>query len=211
MLRKLFALAFVAGFATGCAVGQKIDYSQQYSSIPTITQGTTLSLGVQDLRPYVISGKKEANFVGVQRGGYGNPFDVTTTSGRPLAEDLLQTFTNTFRSAGTVVTGTTLASSLSPEMAVTTLSEKGSERILYISFKEWKSDSLANSWVIYDVTARIYDRNGKMLGQNHLQGKDAISSSAAMAKSDANNSITQAFQQKIKDLLGGPEIIAALQ
>lgn len=136
---------------------------------------------------------------------------MTTTSGRPLAEDLLQTFTNTFRSAGTVVTGTALASSLSPDMAVAALAEKGSERILRISFTEWKSDSFANSWVMYDVTARIYDKDGKMLGQNHLQGKDAISSSAAMAKSDANNSITQAFQQKIKDLLGGPEIIAALQ
>lgn len=70
MLRKLLGLVFAAGLVSGCAVGQKIDYSQQYSSIPTIAKGTTLSLGVQDLRPYVISGKKEPNFVGVQRGGY---------------------------------------------------------------------------------------------------------------------------------------------
>jgi len=136
---------------------------------------------------------------------------VTTSSGRPLADDLLQAFTNTLRSAGTVVTGSTLSGTLSPEMAISTLAKSGTERILYISFKEWKSDSFANSWIIYDVTAQIYDKNKKLLGSNHLQGKDAITSSAAMAANDANNSITTAFQLKIKELLSSPEIIAALQ
>lgn len=211
MLKKLCALVFVAGLVSGCAVGQKIDYSQQYSNIPPITKGTTLSLGVQDLRPYVLSGEKKSNFVGVQRGGFYNPFEVTTTSGRPLAADLLQAFTNTLRSAGTIVTGTTIDSSLSPEAAIATLSGKGSDRVLYISFKEWKSDSFSNSWVLYDITAQIFDKSGAKLGEKSLQGKDAISSSAALAANDANNSITSAFQWKIKELLSSPEIIAGLQ
>ncbi|MEQ8267740.1 MAG: hypothetical protein RH982_11120 [Parvibaculum sp.] len=211
MLKKLLTLVFVASLASGCAVGQKIDYSQQYSTIPEIARGTTVSLGVQDLRPYVLSGERKSNFVGVQRGGFYNPFDVTTTSGRPLADDLLQAFTNTLKGAGTVVTGTTIASSATPEMAVATLSGKGSDRALYIFFKEWKSDSFSDSWVLYDITAQVFDKNGKMLGESHLQGKDAISSSAALASSDAKNSITSAFQLKIKELLSSPEIIAALQ
>lgn len=211
MLKKFLGLVFMAGLLSGCAVGQKIDYSQQYSNIPPVKHGTTVSLGVQDLRPYVLSGEKQSNFVGVQRGGFYNPFDVTTASGRPLGDDLLQAFTNTLTSAGTVVTGSTLAASLSPEAAVTQLSANGADRVLYIAFREWKSDSYQNSWVLYDITAQIFDKNGVKLGENHLQGKDAISSSAAMAKSDSHNSITSAFQWKIKELLSSPEIVSALQ
>tara|TARA_R110000824_G_scaffold366730_2_gene555587 strand:+ start:101285 stop:101920 length:636 start_codon:yes stop_codon:yes gene_type:complete len=211
MLKKFLGLAFAASLLAGCAVGQKIDYSQQYSNIPTVKHGTTVSLGVQDLRPYVLAGEKDSSFVGVQRGGFYNPFDVNTSSGRPLADDLLQAFTNTLKSAGTIVTGSTLSSSLSPDMAVKTLSKNGSERILYISYREWKSDSFSNSWIVYDITAQIFDKNMKKLGENHLQGKDAITSSAAMAANDANNSITSAFQLKIKELLSNQEIIVALQ
>ena len=49
-----------------------------------------LILAVQDFRPYVLNGDEEPGFVGLQRGGYGNPFDVTTLTGRPMTEDMAE-------------------------------------------------------------------------------------------------------------------------
>ena len=48
----------------------------------------TLILSVEDWRPYVLSHDKEPNFIGLQRGGYGEPWDVTTGSGKPMTEDM---------------------------------------------------------------------------------------------------------------------------
>ena len=45
-------------------------------------------MATQDRREYVLSGNKDPQFVGLQRGGYGNPFDVRTSDDRPLAEDM---------------------------------------------------------------------------------------------------------------------------
>lgn len=60
---------------------------QYIGSDPELLVTTTYAtaVAVQDRRPYVLDGDKDADFVGIQRGGFGNPFDVITTSGRPLA------------------------------------------------------------------------------------------------------------------------------
>ncbi|MGV8996465.1 MAG: hypothetical protein ACOH12_05915 [Parvibaculaceae bacterium] len=211
MFKKIIGLAFAAGLLAGCAVGNKIDYSQQYPAMAPITQGQTVTLGLQDMRPYVLSGDKDANFVGVQRGGYGNPFDVTTSSGRPLADDLLMTFSSALKRGGANVTSTTVAGSKSVAQAVEQLGKNGSNRVMLISFPEWKSDSFMNSWVMYDVTAKVFDKGGKLLGEKHLQGKQSVVAGAAYADNEAANTITDAFSVVIKDLMNAPEIVAALQ
>ena len=43
-----------------------------------------------DQRPTVLRGESPANYVGMQRAGFGNTFNVTTNSGLPFADAVNQ-------------------------------------------------------------------------------------------------------------------------
>ena len=90
MIRKsgwtLVLASVVMVFITGCTVGNKHTY--QGVAVDLDTSGSSsVALATHDQRPYVVSGDKQADFVGLQRGGFGNPFNVTTLSENALAED----------------------------------------------------------------------------------------------------------------------------
>lgn len=40
----------------------------------------SVAIAVLDQRPYVRSGEKDPSFVGIMRGGYGNPFSLYTST-----------------------------------------------------------------------------------------------------------------------------------
>src|SRR5690625_7487914 len=82
----IFAVAAILTM-TGCAIGNKADYRQAVPSISVSTDHEVI-VSVVDERPYVTRGSKRPNYVGTVRGGYYNPFNATTVSGRPLASDL---------------------------------------------------------------------------------------------------------------------------
>jgi hypothetical protein len=95
---KLWMLFVLLGLS-GCAVGNQ----HQYAGVaPDLTLKATHSVAVVvvDRRPYVVSGDKDPDFVGLQRGGFGNPFDVTTASGKALASDIADDVTAAPQEAG---------------------------------------------------------------------------------------------------------------
>ena len=61
----------------GCAAGNQYDYSGSDLALP-ITGSGDIGVAVLDVRPYVLNGDKKPDFVGLQRGGFGNPFDVSS-------------------------------------------------------------------------------------------------------------------------------------
>src|SRR5688500_11517687 len=71
----------------GCAVGNQHAY-HLVSPRLTHTGRMVVVVAVHDQRSYVVDGKKAPDFVGLSRGGFGNSFDVTTVSERPLAADV---------------------------------------------------------------------------------------------------------------------------
>jgi hypothetical protein len=70
----------------GCAVGNKHQYDAAMPQI-NASSGGKAGVGAQDRRAYVLNGDKVETFVGLSRGGFGNPFDVKTESGQPLADE----------------------------------------------------------------------------------------------------------------------------
>ena len=87
-MRNILILFFCV-FLISCAAGNKYNYRAELTSLPlTTTAEKTLLLSLAERRPYVLSGDKTPNFVGLQRGGFGNPFDVTTASGKSLMDDM---------------------------------------------------------------------------------------------------------------------------
>src|SRR5690349_16603822 len=72
-------------------------YKQSYDEvIPKIeaTANRSIVVATHDQRPYIVSGEAKPEVVGVKRGGFGNPFPVSTASGRPLADDMTQVICN---------------------------------------------------------------------------------------------------------------------
>lgn len=60
----------------------------------------TVAVATHDQRPYVVGGNKKPNFVGLSRGGYGNPFDVVTVSGNPLADGFSESISRSLAARG---------------------------------------------------------------------------------------------------------------
>src|SRR4051812_18081252 len=101
---KLAAVLAVAAALGGCAVGQTYKYSDAPMSLEGVSSAGAVAIAVQDARPYVISGNKAPTFVGLQRGGFGNPFDVNTQSGGPLANEIRDAIARALKARGVSVT-----------------------------------------------------------------------------------------------------------
>ncbi len=86
-------------FLAGCAFGNKHAYHNVDANISAA--GTTkVAVATHDQRNYVKNGDKQPDFVGLQRGGFGNPFDITTASGNALAQDVTETICRSLASKG---------------------------------------------------------------------------------------------------------------
>ncbi len=188
-MRTLLILVFTCA-AAGCAVNNVYDYRTAPLVLPV--QGEhAVSLSVTDERPYVLNGKKPASFIGLRRGGYGNPFNVTTTSGEPLAQDMTVALSAALQNAGYTVAG----------------GEKAS-RLLTITLREWKSDVYSNLKLIFDLTLTVLSADGTELASKTLQGEEAIGGGAMMAQH--NEAVRQAFELKMSQLFSDPQIKGAL-
>jgi len=123
----------------GCAAGNKYNYRAEVASLPlkTMTEKTLL-LALDDRRPYVLSGKKNPDFVGLQRGGFGNPFDVTTASGKLMIDDMATSIAASLEQSGYTVE----IAEGGTEMTKLIVLAKNSDayRIIQLQVFEWKSD-----------------------------------------------------------------------
>jgi hypothetical protein len=138
-----------------CAAGNRYDYGNSISGLPVSGTGK-IALAVVDLRPYVQNGTKTADFVGIQRGGFGNPFDVRTGSGRPLADEMRDAIAKAMQKQGYTVVGPTEAAPRKMELRVA----------------EWKTDVMARMKTSYDMALNVYDGSGTLLAQSRTQGED---------------------------------------
>lgn len=139
----------------GCAVGNRYDYGSAISGLPVSGSGK-LAVDVVDARPYVLSGDKKPDFVGLQRGGFGNPFDVRTGSGRPLADEMRDSIAKALQQQGFTVVGGTDAAPRKMELRVF----------------EWKTDVMMKMKTSYDLQLSVFDDGGALLAQSKTQGED---------------------------------------
>src|SRR5687768_6795246 len=98
ILRTLLGIAATI-VVSGCAVGNKHHYHDVVAAIP-VSGDADVTVGVIDKRPYILNGDKKPNFVGLQRGGYGIPFDVTTETGKPLSIDMSTSIAHSLNARG---------------------------------------------------------------------------------------------------------------
>ncbi len=147
----LFILAVT--HLTGCAFGQRVDYTQAVPAL-ALSSDQSVAVVVIDERPYVVSGNKDSKYVGTVRGGYYNPFNMNTHSGLPLAMDLQKA----------VVTALNRASITARDQNYpSTKASLPDQRLLVLRVREWKSDTYMRARFDYDLTTSIYDNQGTQL------------------------------------------------
>ena len=203
---RLFALLVVGAALGGCAIGNKYDYRAATPAV-SVKSDKQVVVAVVDRRTYVLSGNKGSNFIGLQRGGYGNPFDVTTSSGQPLAADFKDILVRALKNSGVDASPSKSSYRLAPETAVTTLASENAERSMIFVIREWKTDTYINAALIYDVTLNVYDGNIR-LASRRLQGRDRLG--AVALPSQVGPLAAAAAKAKMEVLLNDPSINSAL-
>lgn len=213
MVKTLFSiisLLLTGILANGCAVGNKYSYHNTVANIQA-SGSKTVSIATHDQREYILSGRKHPDFVGLQRGGYGNPFNVSTESEKPLAEDMTKTIAASLSGKGFKAVPIMVSHSENEVAAVDKLNASLGEILILLILNEWKSDTATNVALIYDVTLKVYDNAKNPLTEKSLKGRDDLKGDFWNPPAYAKEHVPKAFKQKIEELFNSPEIIKTLQ
>jgi hypothetical protein len=205
----LIACGLVLMTASGCAVGNK----HQYAGVaPDLAIETTraITVAVQDQRPYVLDGDKTPNFVGIQRGGFGNPFDVTTASGNALSSEMATAIVSALEKKNVNATATSVSSNATATQIEEILAAASTDRMLLVKLIEWKSDTYQNTALIYDVRLFVVDATGSVIAENAKQGRDDLGGSFMNPPAHAKTAVPAATRRILEGLLNDPKILAAL-
>jgi hypothetical protein len=192
----------------GCAIGRKHAYD---NGSPRMPRGSrSVALAVQDQRPAVLSGAKRPNFVGLQRGGFGNPFDVTTASGQPLAADFATSIRHGLMRAGYRVIPVPVSDRAAPAQVQAALAQTQAERGLMVQIQEWKADTQMRTALHYSVMLRVFDPAGQELGRAVVFGDDTLGGDFIDPAGHAEEAVPRAYIQKLEELLNSPAVVRAL-
>ncbi|HEY7322582.1 MAG TPA: hypothetical protein VIE89_33880 [Candidatus Binatia bacterium] len=206
---KLISLILtLAGFLlNGCAVGQKFDYAASIINVDSLTPAHSAAVAVLDQRVYIRNGDKKESFVGLSRGGYGNPFDVRTASGLPLASEMATAVVAALRTKGIQAEALTVRPTDGSSQARQALIQAGLDRALLFTLTEWKTDTMMRTGLSYDVTLEVFDRTGKRVARKQLFGKEVSGASILSAEKDAQ----KWFASKVAELFQDDAIAGSLR
>ncbi len=196
-------LLFIA--VTGCAVGVKHDYGT-IAPLFTASGGSPMALAVHDQRAPVLSGKRETDWVGVSRGGYNNPFKVTTVSGKPLADDFGATIARALQARGFTVTTIAAIPTAAPANVVSALVTTGQARLLAVTLKTWQCDVVLVTKLEYSVDASVYGPDGKLTATKTINYSGALGSAL-----DSRDLIPRWYKLALETLFNDEKIVAALR
>jgi len=195
--RRVFAVSALFAIATllgGCVVGQSLPAN--YEVGPAVaTEGTAVAVTVHDERPYVKSGDKPPYFIGLYRGGFGNPFDVTTKDKQPLAGLLQRDLAKELQALGHGVVASADAA-----------------RTLDVGIRDWKFDAMMNGKFGYVLDVRVLGREGQELVQTTVEGTQYIEGSFwTGAKSAVEAKMPELYAGAIRKVVReNPKVSAAL-
>lgn len=187
-----------------CAIGNQYSYESPGMNLPAQGPGE-IGLLVVDRRPYVLDGHKPPNFVGLQRGGYGNPFDVTTQSGKPMSVEMQSSL------ASALVDDHFEVKSLSPAALddsgiVEAVRLAGASRNIVLILNEWKTDAMMNFGISCDVELRILGSDGALLASTRSK---AVKEKLGGAGFESGNAVaaSRAFESKMNQLFSDPKVL----
>lgn len=207
-MRHAILLLAVVLLLGGCAIGNTHRYDLGDADLQVETDKTVAVTAV-DLRPYVRPDDKDASFVGLMRGGFGNPFDITTDSGRPLAEDLTISIVAALQKSGVKAEGTNTPAGTGESAAREALLKVQAERFVLLLVREWKTDTYMNTALINDVTLEVLGPDGATLAEKALKGRENLG--GAFVPADVRVNAEKAIKRKLEEAFSDPAVASALR
>lgn len=194
-------------FLVGCAAGNTYDYG--HANVNLAARGNSdLGLAVIDQRPYVLSGDKKPSFVGLQRGGFGNPFKVSTKSGRALADEMAAALISELKDNGFKAVNLRISKPDSKIIAGT-IRDAAMARNIILTVQEWRTDGFFSFELSYDLRLSILDESANLIAEAETFGSDEKIGGSGFE--DANSiAAANAFSSKIGQLFNDPDIMSAL-
>jgi hypothetical protein len=208
MNRYVALLAAVA--VSGCAVGVKHQYHDIAPEVKYAVRGK-VAVAVHDQRLEVVSGGKPERFAGISRGGYGNPFDVETESGQPLAKEFQNSIAAALARAGAQVVRVDLKPTARPDEARRQMLAAGANKSVLLTLREWRADTYVNVNLDHDVLLTVLGPRGQVLASRELKGAERIGASAINPVAASIEAVPPAYRRKLEELFATPAVAAALR
>lgn len=209
LLLGLLILAVVA--LGGCwAIGQSYKLAEVLAML-VATGATTVLVATRDRRRYVTGGSKRVDFVGVLKGGFGNPFDVKNAGGSALADTFSEVASRSLKAKGFAASSVVTSPQEPPDQLKQRLLAESAERVILIDLDEWRSETMARVGMHYDVTLTVMDKQGTVLAKSRIEGKDVLGGSFWNPAGLAKKKVPAAFKDHLEQLLNDSAIVAALQ
>ena len=207
---SLFCLAAAAWMLSGCGNLYRINYSNIRADLD-YSGSRSVSVGVLDQRPYILSGENDPKYVGTMRGGYGNPFDLWTQSNLSLADEMAATVADSFRSKGFHVLAVKAAVGRHSSGMIAEMKSSGAERLVLLEVKDWWSNYYPASFgpekteLVMNVELKVMDRHQQVLGSSGLKG------TAKPPSGWPKDTIPGFYQKKMTELLNDQDIQRAIR
>lgn len=203
-------LALAVFLLGGCAVGQRISYND--TELELQASGTSMvAVTTVDNRPYVKDGEKDKDYVGKFRGGYGNPWNVGTESGKPLADDMSSVICAALEKKGFACRPVSVEPNELPSHIIDKLQATGAKSLLLLTINEWLSDTYYTTTLNYDLLLTVTNHQGTKLVEKSAAGEEELGGSFWNPPGHAKEAVPKAFKRKLELLLNDPEVIPALK
>jgi hypothetical protein len=209
LLFVFFALGFLA---QGCAVGNKYNFSDTRADLQVSGTGqSSITVATLDQRQDILSGICPPTYVGMRRGGFGEPWRVNTQSNLPLAEDVTSAVSSSLAKRGFKTIPVIVAYTISEQQAKQALAAKQAERSILILIKKWESDTYMNIGLDYDLRLIILGSDQTVLAETSAVENKTIYRNMMDIHSVPEELIPTAFKQILEKLLNDPQVIAAFK
>jgi hypothetical protein len=204
------AVVMLVVLCGGCAAGVKYKYDHQELSLAA-SSALTVEVGVVDQRPYVLTNESLPTFVGVSRGGFGEPFHVNTESGQPLAIDIGNDIVASLQASGLKASLMEVKPMIEPAEIQQKLIASGADRAVLLALREWQTDTYHTVELHYDVRLNIFNREGQTLATTQRSGQDNLGDRGFDPASPSRKAIPVAFKKIMEELFHDPTVVAALK
>jgi len=177
-----------------------------------IKSNNPLAIAIHDQRQYVVDGSKSATFVGSLRSGVGIPYDITTKSGKPLADDMLEVVGRAIEKNGVKLHKVATRSGLSKEDVIAELNKTQAPRSLYFNIMEWKTDTYMKADLYCLVNLQVLDNKGNVLAEKSVKAsRESFGGSFWNPKKAAKKGSLKALKLKMEALINDPKVLNAFE
>lgn len=195
---------------SGCAVGQKVRYHDADLNL-SASGNSRIAVAALDSRPYVKSGEKERTYVGNLRGGFGNPFNLTTESGNPLTDDMTSVICASFKKKGFNCTSVSVGPNESQAQVESKLKASNANYVFLLVLNEWLSSTYQNTGLTYDLDLAVWNGQGVKLSEKKQKGEDDLGGSFINPPAHAKEAVPLAYRKKLESLLNDPSIVSSVK